>query len=54
MGVFDRLYKEDMTLEEALQLVKYSIHELKVRFLLGDDNFIVKCVRKEGVTHMKL
>jgi len=49
LSVFDRLYRDNMELQDALDLMKYCIHELKVRFLLGDDNFIIKCVDQNGI-----
>jgi len=48
-GLFDNKWKPDMTYEEGLELVQYCIHELKTRFLISQNNFVIKCVDKKGI-----
>ena len=49
LGVMDKYYKKDMTLEEALDLLKNCIWELKTRFIVKFPRFYVKIVDHEGV-----
>jgi len=48
-GIFDNIWKPDMTYEEGLDLVQQCIKELKTRFLISQNNFIIKCVDKKGI-----
>lgn len=38
-----------MTLEEAVTVMKHAIHELQVRFLISQPNWVLKVVDKDGV-----
>lgn len=49
LSVFDREWKEGLTLEEATAVMKHAIHELKVRFLISQPNWVLKVVDKDGV-----
>ncbi|GCA62376.1 proteasome B-type subunit [Kipferlia bialata] len=52
LSLFDKHWHEGMTKEEALPLVELLGGELKGRFLLHQDTFIVKIISTEGVeTH---
>jgi len=48
LSVFDRDWKENMTLEEGLEIVKKCLHELKTRFLISQPVFTIKVVDKDG------
>ena len=53
-SVFDREYKENMTEEEGVEVIKKCIHELKSRFLISQPNFTVKVVNKDGIKSVDL
>ena len=53
-SVFDREYKENMTQDEGIEVIKKCIHELKSRFLISQPNFTVKIVSKDGTKSMQL
>jgi 20S proteasome subunit beta 4 len=53
-SVFDRDYKENMTEEEGIELIKRCIHELKSRFLVNQPTFMVKVVNKDGIRELQL
>lgn len=48
-SVLNNFWEKEMSLEKALDCVRYCINELKVRFLVNLENFIVKCIDKDGV-----
>jgi 20S proteasome subunit beta 4 len=51
LSIMDREYLPGKCTEEAaLKILRQCIHELKVRFLISQPNFIIKKVDKEGVT----
>ena len=54
ISVFDREYKYDMSVEEALEVVKKCLHELKTRFLIHQPNFSIKIVDKDGIRPIEL
>lgn len=48
-GLLDRYWTPEITLDEALKLIKKCITELKVRFVLKLSEYIIKVVDKDGV-----
>ena len=54
LSVFDRDWKKHMTLEEAKEVVRRCIHELKTRFLISQPVFIVKMVDSNGTKTLTL
>lgn len=48
LSVFDRDWKPDMTVEEALEVVRRCIHELKTRYLISQPVFTLKLVDQSG------
>ena len=48
LSVFDRYWKEGLSLEEGLDVIRKCIHELRVRFLISQPNFVIKVVDKSG------
>ena len=50
LSVFDRKYKEGMTKDEGMELVKDCVNELKTRFLLSQRKFMVKMVDENGIS----
>lgn len=49
MSIFDREWKPDMTVEEALDTVRKCIHELHTRFLISQPKFLIKIVDSQGI-----
>eukprot|EP01098_Paradermamoeba_levis_P002929 TRINITY_DN1384_c0_g1_i1.p1 TRINITY_DN1384_c0_g1~~TRINITY_DN1384_c0_g1_i1.p1 ORF type:complete len:227 (-),score=71.37 TRINITY_DN1384_c0_g1_i1:104-685(-) len=54
LSVLDKNYKEGLTVEQGLELLKLCIFELKTRFLISYSGFLVKIVDKNGVTTVEL
>lgn len=52
LSVFDRDWKEGMNEEEAFELVRKCLHELRTRFIISQPNFLVKIVDVNGVRIM--
>eukprot|EP01095_Lingulamoeba_sp_RSL-Kostka_P005025 TRINITY_DN1634_c3_g1_i1.p1 TRINITY_DN1634_c3_g1~~TRINITY_DN1634_c3_g1_i1.p1 ORF type:complete len:204 (-),score=64.75 TRINITY_DN1634_c3_g1_i1:59-670(-) len=53
LSILDKHYKEDLTLEEAIDIVQTCIEELRHRFLINSPNFIFKIVNSEGIEIVK-
>lgn len=51
-SIMDRFYKPDMTNEEVVGLVKKCISELKTRFILNYEEFMVIQIDKDGVKEL--
>lgn len=49
LSILDRHWKEGMTVEESLKLVKYCTDQLKSRFVLNSVNFEIKMIDKNGI-----
>mmetsp|Transcript_21672 Transcript_21672/g.37317 ORF Transcript_21672/g.37317 Transcript_21672/m.37317 type:complete len:200 (+) Transcript_21672:109-708(+) len=49
LSTLDRYYKKNMSLEEAIEVMKKAISEVKSRFLINQPNFIMKVADKDGV-----
>ena len=49
LSVFDRMYEEDLSEEQALAIVEKCIAELHTRFLISQPNFVIKVVDAKGV-----
>lgn len=54
LSVFDREWKENMTLEEGIAVIKKCIHELHTRFLVSQPVFVVKVVDANGIRTIDL
>ncbi|KND00402.1 proteasome core particle subunit beta 4 [Spizellomyces punctatus DAOM BR117] len=54
MSTMDRYWKEDLSVEEAISLLKKCIAELKTRFIAQLPEFMVKVVDKNGVREIQL
>eukprot|EP00613_Pedinella_sp_CCMP2098_P006000 CAMPEP_0171612020 /NCGR_PEP_ID=MMETSP0990-20121206/10962_1 /TAXON_ID=483369 /ORGANISM="non described non described, Strain CCMP2098" /LENGTH=186 /DNA_ID=CAMNT_0012175673 /DNA_START=157 /DNA_END=717 /DNA_ORIENTATION=+ len=48
LSVFDREWKEGMSIEESKAVIKMCIAELNTRFLISQPNFIIKVVDAQG------
>lgn len=53
-GIIDRHYTENITLDDAIDLVRLGLEELKTRFFVSTPNFTVKAITKDGVQVIKL
>jgi 20S proteasome subunit beta 4 len=49
LGLLDRYWKRDLSEEEAVAIVKMCIAEIRTRFLMDRNNFVVKIVNSTGV-----
>merc|ERR1719183_272724 len=49
LGLMDRYYKADLTLEEAKDIIRKCIKEMEVRFVMKMDAFNCKVVDKNGM-----
>jgi 20S proteasome subunit beta 4 len=49
LSVFDREWREGLSLEEGLDVIRKCIHELHTRFLVSQPIFIVKVVDANGI-----
>ena len=49
LSIMDRYWKEDMTVDEAMDLLRKCIDELKTRFILSLQEFKIKIVSKDGI-----
>jgi 20S proteasome subunit beta 4 len=54
LSTLDRHYQRDLSVEEALELVRKCVHELQTRFLVNQPRFCVKIVDKDGVREVAL
>lgn len=48
LGLMDRYWKKDMTLEEAQDIIRLCIKELETRFIVNLGKYTVKVVDKDG------
>ncbi|KAL8438966.1 hypothetical protein Efla_005101 [Eimeria flavescens] len=53
-GLLDRWYREDITEEDALEILKKCKHELTNRFLVSQTDFVVKIVNKNGIREVEI
>jgi 20S proteasome subunit beta 4 len=49
LGIFDRYYKPNLSLEDGLKLANTCIAEIQTRFLIAQPSFIIKIVTKDGI-----
>ena len=54
LSVFDREWKENLTLEEGIEIIKKCIHELQTRFMISQPVFVVKVVDENGTRTIEL
>jgi len=49
LGIFDRYYKPNLSLEDGIKLANLCIAEIQTRFLIAQPHFIIKIVNKDGI-----
>lgn len=54
LSVFDREWKENLTFEEGMSVVRKCLHELRTRFMISQPNFFIKVVDKNGIRTVQL
>eukprot|EP00484_Ammonia_sp_Unknown_P002042 CAMPEP_0197021926 /NCGR_PEP_ID=MMETSP1384-20130603/2807_1 /TAXON_ID=29189 /ORGANISM="Ammonia sp." /LENGTH=224 /DNA_ID=CAMNT_0042449855 /DNA_START=84 /DNA_END=758 /DNA_ORIENTATION=- len=54
LSLFDRHWKEGMSLDEGLKLVEMCIEQLSKRYVISLQSFIVKIVDKDGIRQIDL
>ncbi|KZV35398.1 folate-biopterin transporter 1, chloroplastic [Dorcoceras hygrometricum] len=54
LAMMDRHYRQDMTVEEAIELVDKCILEIRTRLVVAPPNFVIKIVDKDGARHFQL
>jgi len=54
LGLMDRYYKPDLTLEEAKDIIRMCIKELETRFVVSLGNYKCKVVDKDGCREITL
>ncbi|XP_060559559.1 proteasome subunit beta type-2-like [Ruditapes philippinarum] len=49
MSIMDRHYYDDITLEEAMDLLSKCVNEIRQRFIVNMPTFKVRCIDKDGI-----
>lgn len=49
LSTLDQGYRENMTEDEAIDLVDQCINQIQTRLIIGPPNFLVKIITKDGV-----
>ncbi|CAA90462.1 putative proteasome subunit beta type-4 [Schizosaccharomyces pombe] len=54
LSIFDRYYKPDLTIDEAVRIMKLCFDELKKRMPIDFKGFICKVVDKDGIREINI
>lgn len=54
LSILDREWKEGLTVDEAVEIIRKCVQELNVRFLIGLPTFKVKIADKNGIRELDL
>jgi 20S proteasome subunit beta 4 len=54
MSLMDRHYHPNLSVEEAKELLRKCIHELKTRFIANLPKFVVKIIDKDGIREVEI
>ena len=49
LSVFDRDWKQGLTVEYGLEIARRCLHELRTRFVISQPHFITKIVDSNGI-----
>ena len=50
LSIFDREWREGLTRDEAMDVIRHCVEELDTRFLVDQRKFVIKAVDENGVT----
>lgn len=50
LSVLDRNYRPNLTVNEAVQLIRQCVQEIQKRFVVNLDRYCVRLVNKDGIT----
>ena len=53
LSLFDRLWRADLSQEEALDLMEQGVAEVKRRLVVAPPDFVVKVIDKDGIRTVK-
>jgi 20S proteasome subunit beta 4 len=53
LSLLDRLWRPDLTLDEAVGVMEKAIAEVKLRLAVAPSKFVIKVVDKDGVRELK-
>ncbi|KAH7823442.1 putative Proteasome subunit beta type-2-A [Monocercomonoides exilis] len=53
-GLWDHMWKKDMSREDGMKMLKASIAQIKKRFVMQQNSWIVKIITKDGIEKVKL
>ncbi|KAJ1963729.1 Proteasome subunit beta type-4 [Dimargaris xerosporica] len=54
MSVFDRYYHEDLTLDDAMDIIRKCLGEIERRFIINLSSFSIKLINKDGISEITL
>ena len=54
MGLLDRHWRKGMDLEQVIDLLKLCFKELKTRFVINFDKYVVRVIDKDGIRIISL
>ncbi|KAJ1967887.1 Proteasome subunit beta type-2, partial [Dimargaris verticillata] len=54
MSVFDRYYDEDLTLDDAKDIIRKCLGEIERRFIINLSSFSIKLINKDGISEITL
>lgn len=52
LSIFDKYYKDNMSVDEAVELADRCIHEVRTRLVVSPPNFLIKIVDKDGAREL--
>ncbi len=53
LSMFDRLWRADLSQDEALGLMEKGVEEVKSRLVVAPPTFVVKVIDKDGIRTVK-
>ena len=53
LSMFDRLWRKDLTEQEALELMEKGVAEVKRRLVVAPPSFVVKVIDASGIRTVK-
>ena len=53
-STMDRYWDKDLNLDQAKELLRKCLAELKVRFLMNLPKFVVKVITKDGIQEVEI